>query len=98
MGDNSEMASGAQLRSIKDNIKKNDEKIDRNNNEVKEDLRLKFDSINMTTIDIQNDILAVREVIIRNLNYQNKCLTSRIGNLERRVIEIEKVLNSNLNF
>ena len=39
---------------------------------------------------MQEDILAVREVIIQNLSYVNRTLRQRISTLEMRVIQIEK--------
>ena len=44
---------------------------------------------------MQEDILAVREVVIKNLSYENRSLRDRISTLEMRVIQIERTINKN---
>ena len=92
MGDSdTEMASGAQLRSLKESIKKSNVTVE--NNYSKLDRKIKTNS--SRTIEIQNDILAIREAVIKHLSYENKSLTDRINNLEKRIIGIERSMNNN---
>ena len=92
MGENdTEMASGAQMRSMKENMKKANSK--------QQELEAKFNNVegvySNKVKQMQDDLLAVRDVIIKHLSYENRSLRDRISTLEMRVTQIERTLNNN---
>ena len=78
------MGDSAQLRAVKERVKKTEAK--------QEELETK---INNNVVNIYEDISAVREVIIKNLKYENRSLRARLSTLEMRVAQIERTVNNN---